>query len=96
MPHLQRGQPHSHVEDVVNLDTIAEGVPIGLWLMKVPAELSPRNTIAGAASVMKLDTKNKHALKRTLPWNEWSHTIGKRSKITRQHKRKTNCHQNSL
>ena len=66
MPRLRRGQPHSRVKDVDNLDTIVGGVPTRLWLMKVLAKLSPRNTVAGVASVMKLDTTNKHALGRTL------------------------------
>ena len=70
MPRLRRGQPHSCVEDVDNLDTIAGGVPTRLWLMKVLAPLSPMNTVASAASVTQLDTTNKHALRRTLPLNE--------------------------
>ena len=70
MPPLRRGQLHNRVEDVDNQDIIAGGVPTRLWLMKVLAKLSPRNTVAGVASVMKLDTTNKHALGRTLLWNE--------------------------
>ncbi|KAK4840195.1 hypothetical protein QYF36_001997 [Acer negundo] len=38
------------------------GVPTRLWLMKVPVELSPRNIVASAASVIQLDTTNKRAL----------------------------------
>ena len=53
-------------------DIIAGGVPTRLWLMKVPAQLSQRNTAVSAASVIKLDTTNKRALRRTVPWNEWS------------------------
>jgi len=82
MPRLRRGQPHSRVEDVDNQDIIAGGVPTRLWLMKVPAQLSQRNTAVSAASVIKLDTTNKRALRGTVPWNEWSLT----------YKRQTNCH----
>ena len=70
MPRLRRGQPHSRVKGVDNQDIIAGGVPTRLWLMKVLVELSQRNTAASAASVIKLDTINKHALRRTVPWNE--------------------------
>ena len=72
MPYLRSGQLHNRVEDVDNQDIIAGGVPTRLWLMKVPAQLSPRNTVAGAASVIKLDTTNKRVLRRTLPLNEVS------------------------
>ena len=82
MPRLRRGQPHSRVEGVDNQDIIAGGVPTRLWLMKVPAQLSQRNTAVSAASVIKLDTTNKRALRGTVPWNECSLT----------YKRKTNCH----
>ena len=72
MPRLRRGQPHSRVEGVDNQDIIAGGVPTRLWLMKVPTQLSQRNTAVSAASVIKLDTTNKRALRGTVPWNEWS------------------------
>ena len=72
MRRLRRGQPHSRVEDVDNQDIIAGGVPTRLWLMKVPAQLSQRTTAVSAASVIKLDTTNKRALRGTVPWNEWS------------------------
>jgi hypothetical protein len=72
MPPLRRGQLHNRVEDVDNQDITAGGVPTRLWLMKVPPQLSPRNTVAGAASVIKLDTTNKRVLRRTLPLNEVS------------------------
>ncbi|KAI9176741.1 hypothetical protein LWI28_006583 [Acer negundo] len=62
MPRLRRGQLHSRVEDVDNQDIIAGGVPAHLWLMKVLVELSPRNTVTSAASVIQLDTTNKCAL----------------------------------
>ena len=72
MPRLRRGQPHSRIEDVDNQDIIAGGVLTRPWLMKVPVELSPRNIVAGAASVIKWDTTNKRVLRRTLPLNEVS------------------------
>ena len=83
MSRLLRGQPHSRVEDVDNQDITAGGVPTRLWLMKVLVQLFPKNTVASAASVIQLDTTNKHALRRTLPWNEWSLTRGD---LTPRHK----------
>ncbi|KAK4844540.1 hypothetical protein QYF36_021423 [Acer negundo] len=47
------------------------GVPTRLWLIKVPVELFPRNTVASATSVIQLDTTNKRALiRKTIKHNK--------------------------